>query len=139
MGGGASPCKPKSLNFLLLLDITPTKKLSPPIPSLITNYILEKRLSLIAFTQILPKIFLIWKSSLELKPFIQNSVQQDYLPELCPNYPPKHLWETLGMGENPTQQLKNYLFPPPEKSPLINSHLPLSKVSFFPHKMVIFI
>ena len=29
---GGSPCKPKSLNFPFLLDITPTKKLSFPVP-----------------------------------------------------------------------------------------------------------
>ena len=36
-----SPCKPK--NSLLLLDITPTKNLSPPVLPLITDHILEKR------------------------------------------------------------------------------------------------
>ena len=50
--GRGSLCK--SLNFPLLLDITPTKKLSLPVPSLITDQILKK--SLIAFRQILPKI-----------------------------------------------------------------------------------
>ena len=29
---GKSPCKSKSLNFPLLLNITPTKKLAPPVP-----------------------------------------------------------------------------------------------------------
>ena len=42
-----SPCKPKSFNFPLLLDITPTKKLST---------LLEKKVSRIAFKQVLPKI-----------------------------------------------------------------------------------
>ena len=54
--GRGSLCKPKSLNFSLLLDITPTKKLSLPVPSLITDQILKKNVSLIAFRQILPKI-----------------------------------------------------------------------------------
>ena len=43
-----SSCKPKSLNFPLLLDITPTKNLSPHV---------GKKVSLIAFKQIDPKIF----------------------------------------------------------------------------------
>ena len=51
-----SPWTPKSLNFSLLLDMTPTKRLSPFIPFLITNHILGKKVSLIAFIQILPKI-----------------------------------------------------------------------------------
>ena len=55
-GGGDSPCKTPSLNFALLLDITHTKKLSPPVPPLITDQILEKKMSLIAFRQILPTI-----------------------------------------------------------------------------------
>ena len=49
-----SPCKTKSLNFPLLLDITPTKKLGALVPLLITDRILEKR-SLIAFRPI-PRI-----------------------------------------------------------------------------------
>ena len=54
--GGESPCKPKSLNFPLLLNITPTKKLSPPVPwSQITYW---KKNVLIAFRQILSKILL---------------------------------------------------------------------------------
>ena len=49
-------CKPKSLNFPLMLDITPTKKLGPPVPTLITDHILRKKVSLIAFRLSLPKI-----------------------------------------------------------------------------------
>ena len=41
-------------------------------------------------------------------------------PGIIPHYPPKHLWKTLGMGKNHTQQPKIYPFPPPEKSLLIN-------------------
>ena len=55
------------------------------------------------------------------------------------HYPPKHLWETLGIWENLTQQAKIYSSPPPEKSPLINLHLPVSKVSFLSHQIAIFI
>ena len=61
-------------------------------------------------------------------------------PRIIPHYlPPKHLWETLGMGKNLTQQPKIYWFPPPEKFPLINLLLSLSKMSFLPHQIVIFI
>ena len=44
------------LNFPLLLDITPTKKLGRPMPPLITDHILEKKVSLIFFRLILQKI-----------------------------------------------------------------------------------
>ena len=43
------------LNFSLLLDITPTKKLSSPVSLLIKDHIFGKKVSLIAFRQILPK------------------------------------------------------------------------------------
>ena len=55
------------------------------------------------------------------------------------HYPPKHLRETLGIWENLTQQAKIYSSPPPEKSPLINLHLLVSKVSFLSHQIAIFI
>ena len=94
---------------------------------------------------------------MELSPLIQNSVQQDYFPELYPMYlpssqicsllwccfvapskcglppSPELLWEILEMEENPTQQPNIYLFPPSRKSPLIEICLPLSKVSFLSH------
>ena len=55
--GGGSLWKPKSLNFPLLLDIIPNKKLSPYVHTLttVTTY-LEKKISLITFRQILPKL-----------------------------------------------------------------------------------
>ena len=104
------PCKPKSLNFSLLLDITPTKKLSPAVPLLISDHILEKKVSIIAFRKILSKILLAayifsnaimtnLKKLIGNKPLIQNSVQKDYFPEL----PSKPLWQTLGMRENTSQ------------------------------------
>ena len=69
---GQSPCKSKSLNFPLLLDITPIKKSSSPVSLMITDHILGKKVSPIAFRQILPKIlhsvtqsWLIWKSPME--------------------------------------------------------------------------
>ena len=49
---GGSPWKPKSLNFPLLLDITPTKKIESPWSQ--TTY--WEKVSLITFRQILPKI-----------------------------------------------------------------------------------
>ena len=61
MGGNwrkESPCKTKSLKFPFLMDITPTKKLTPAAPPLITDPILEKKVSVISFRQILLKILL---------------------------------------------------------------------------------
>ena len=50
-----------------------------------------KKLSLIAFRQIIPKISnwsLVWrKTYLEWNPLVQNTVQQDYLPELYYSHP----------------------------------------------------
>ena len=46
-----------SLNFPLLLDITPAKKSSSPVPVLIKDHIFGKKVSLIAFRKILPKTF----------------------------------------------------------------------------------
>ena len=144
-----SPCKPKSLNFPLLLDITPTKKFSPPVPWSQTT-ILEKKLSLIAFRKILSKIFpeacifsntimtclitLVGTKSLNTK-----QCPAGLSLRIIPHYPRKHLWETLGMGKNPTQQPQIYSFSSPEKSPLINLLLLLSKMAFLPHQTVIFI
>ena len=51
---------------------------------------------------------------------------------------PEPLWVTLGMEKNPTQQPKIYLFPPSEKSPVIDLNLSLPKVSFLPHQTSIF-
>ena len=51
-----SPCNIKSLNFPVLLDITPNKKLSPPVPPLITDHILEKKGISNSFRQTLPNI-----------------------------------------------------------------------------------
>ena len=99
------------------------------------------------------------KAPLKLSPLIQYRVYQDYLPESYDRYlhflpkmsqncythqvwtvPPslEPLWETLGMGKNPTQQPKIYSFPPSEKSPLIDLNLSLSKVLFLPHQTAIF-
>ena len=55
---------------------------------------------------------------------------------VAPSHEP--LWEILWMGKNPNQQLRIYWFPPLEKSPLIDFHLLLSKVSFLPNQIAIF-
>ena len=144
-----SSCKPKSLNFPLLLNITPTKKLSPLVPWSQTT-ILEKKLSLIAFRKILSKIFpeaCIFSNTIMtcLITFVgTKSLNTKQCPEglslkIIPHYLRKHLWETLGMGKNPTQQPKNLLISPTRKTHLINLLLPLSKMSFLPHQIVIFI
>ena len=125
--GGGSPCKPKSFNFLLLLN---KNIIYWEIP-----HIGEKKVCLIAFRYVLTNILLATciqlhnydlfeKAQLKLSPLIQNRVQQDYLPEsyvrhspFLPNMSqncytrqvwivppsPKPLWETLGMRKNPTQ------------------------------------
>ena len=90
--------------------------------------------SLTAFRQILSNIL--------LEPCILTNTIMNYLKKFIrtksldtkqcppglstrskPHYPPKHLWEILGMGKNHTQQPNIYSFSPPEKNPLIN--LPL--------------
>ena len=45
------------MNFLILLDMLPTQKLSFPVPLLITDHVMKKEVSLIAFRQILPQTF----------------------------------------------------------------------------------
>ena len=102
--------------------------------------ILGKKVSLIGFRKVLRKIlpaaciqlhnyYLFEKAQFKLSSFIQNSVQQDYLPESYARYLPSYqkcqkivaptrcglfppspepLWETLGMGKNPTHQPKTY-------------------------------
>ena len=52
-------------------------------------------------------------------------------PRIYPIITPKHLWGTLRMRKNPTQQPKIYSFLPPEKFPLINLLLNLSVVISF--------
>ena len=90
-GGGGSPCKSKSLNFPLLLDKNITYWEIPHIGT--------KKVFLIAFRQVLTNIFpvafiqlhnydLFEKARLKLSPLIQNSVQQNYLPESYAKYLP---------------------------------------------------
>ena len=49
-------CKTKRLDFPLLLDIFPTKKSCSSVPVLITDHILETKVSLVVFRQILRKM-----------------------------------------------------------------------------------
>ena len=93
---GLSSVMPQILKLPLLFDFTFTKILSPspfmsyPIHTLIADHLLQK-VSVMAFSQILPNILpwctfsvpklqLIWKSSLKLYLVMQISVQQNYLP-----------------------------------------------------------
>ena len=143
MGGvGVAHCKPKSLNFPLLLDITPIKKLCSPVPLLIKDHILERKVSLITFRQILQKILpaacifsytvIIYLENLvRIKPFNTKQFQQDYLPELYPIIPLNLYGKPWGWKIIPPNSQKFTHFPP-EKSVLINLHFPLSKVSLFP-------
>ena len=55
---GASLCETKILNFTILLNIASTKKLSFLAPLLISDHILWKKVSLIAFRQILLNVFM---------------------------------------------------------------------------------
>ena len=85
------------------------------------------------------------KARLKLIPLVQNS---DYFPVHMPVSPfltkmskncftrqdwtvplsPEPLWETLGMGQDPTQHQKIYSPSPSEKFPLIDLNLSLLKV-----------
>ena len=126
---GGLPASQKSLNSLLLLDITLTKKFPCP---LITAHT-EKKVSLVAFRQFFSKILpqaCIFSNT--IMTYLKNLVGTKSLntkqfpaalsPRIIPHYPlsPKHLWKTLGMGKNPTQQPKIYLFPTSQKFLLIN-------------------
>ena len=97
----APPSKTKSLNFPLLLGITPTKTLGFPVPPLITDHILEiKKLCLIAFRQLVVYVFS--KTIMtNMKKFIKNKSFNTKASSstVSQNYLPKTSWETLGMGE----------------------------------------
>ena len=94
---GETPCMPKVRTFSFHWISPPPKtwvSLSPDYQP----HIEKKKVSLIVFRQILSKILpeacifsntimIYSKILLELNPLIQNSVQQDYLPELHPIIP----------------------------------------------------
>ena len=99
---------------------------------------------------------------MELILLTQNSVQQNYLPELHPRYYssyqkcpsfnvgslhppgvdcPPFPWTFIrnpGDGEESYTTAKNLLISSTKKPFLIDLHLPLSKVSFLPHQIAIF-
>ena len=86
-GGGGSPCKSKSLNFPLLLDKNITYWEIPHISNSFQ----------IRFNKILPAACiqldcydLFEKAELKLSPLIQNTVQQDYLPESYASHLPSY-------------------------------------------------
>ena len=135
---GVSPWKPKNLNFPLW---------SPPPKNWVLNHrphIGKKGISN-SFRQILLKILppaCIFSHT--IMTYLQRLVGTKFLntkqcpaglsPRIIPHFLLKPSWETLRMGENPTLQPKIYSFPLTKKSPLINLHLKLSKVSsFLPH------
>ena len=171
MGGnwvGDFPARPKIWTFPFCW-ISPPLKSQVLCPSSDDRPHIEKKISLIKqiVTKNLPVVcifsytILTYLKKLEPSPLMQNSLQQDYLPEkyrryllsyqkfpsfdvvlLHPPYVdfppfPEPLWETLGMDENPTQQPKIFSFLTAE-SPSIDLHLLLSKVSFVPYQIVIF-
>ena len=142
--GGGSSCKPKSFELSPSDGYYTHQKIESPCPSLDHRPHIEKKVSLIVFRQILPKILLVvcifsytimmyLKKLVETKSLSTKQCPAGSSPRIIPHYPPKHLWETLGMGEYPTQQPKIYSFPPLEKSFLISLHFLFSKVSFLPH------
>ena len=78
-----------------------------------------KRVSLIAFRQILSKILpeacifsntimTFLKNLIGTKSFIRKQCPAGLSPTIIPHYAPKHLWKTLGMGKNSTQKLTSF-------------------------------
>ena len=131
--GGGSPYKPKSLNFALLWDITPTK-IYPPCP-LITDYILGKKVSLIAFREILPKILPegcifsntiinYLKQLVGIKSFNAKQCSSGLSPRIIPHYPLNIYGKPWECRRIPATA-KSLLISPNRKSPLINLLLPL--------------
>ena len=95
---------------------------------LIIDHILEKKVSLIGFRQILsnflPEACIFSNTILTyLKKLVgTKSVNSKQCPaglsrRIIPHYPPKHLWKTLGMKKNPTNSPKFTYFPH-QKNPL---------------------
>ena len=84
-GEKESPCKPKSLNFPLLLDENITYW---EIPHIWKKGISEGIMPAACIQ--LHNHDLFQKAQLKLSPLIQNSVQQDYLPESYTRYLPSY-------------------------------------------------
>ena len=118
-----SPSKSKSLNFPLLLDITLHQKIESPCPSLDhSSHIGKKNISLIAFRPILPKILpaacifsytimICLKKLIGTKSLNKNQCPTELFLIIISRYPPKHLWEILGMEETPSNSQKFTHFP----------------------------
>ena len=126
MGGGVS-LQAKTFELFTSVEYHPHQKIESTC-SLITDHILEKNI-LIAFRQILSKILLeacifsntimayLKKKLIGTKFLSTKQYPAGLSPKIIPHCPLRHSWETLEMGENPTQQPKIYSFIPPEKSP----------------------
>ena len=114
---GGLPVKQKVLTFPFCW-MSPQQKTESPCP-LITDHILEKMVSLIAFRQtlskILPevcifsnKIITYLKKLVGTISLITKQSPARSSPKFISHYPLKHLRETKGMGKNPTQQPNIY-------------------------------
>ena len=146
----------KIFNPTFLLDVTPHQKIEsslfplcsiPSFPWLQTTY--WKKVSLIHFRKILPKMLLvvhiltvllsqlIWKSSLELNPLIQSSFQQNYLPELFPLYLTKNVFHRSVLLVVPTRYELSFPFLQTfEGNPVNGGRIPTSskKINHFLHQ-----
>ena len=138
MGRSGCPSKGGNLAGLLASQkvwtfpfcwISPLLKNWVPLSPYHSQYIGKK--SLTAFRQILSKtlpeacilsnaIMTYLKKFIGTKSLDAKECLAVLSPRIIPRCPPKHLWETLGMRKNHTEQPKIYSFPPPEKNPLIN-------------------
>ena len=114
---GGFPAKQKVLTFPFCW-ISPQQKTESPCP-LITDHILEKMVSLIAFRQTLSKIlpeacifsnkFITYlKKLVGIISLITKQCPARLSPKFIPHYPLKHLREIKGMGKKPTQQPNIY-------------------------------
>ena len=130
---GGLPASQKFWTFPFCWMSPQPKKMSPPVPWSHSIY-WKKKVSPTAFRQILSNILpeaCIFSNTIMtyLKKFIgtksldTKQCPARLSPRIIPHYPPKHLWETLGMGKNQPQQPKMCSFLPPEKKPLTNSLL----------------
>ena len=118
---GGLPASQKFWTFPFCWMPPQPKKMSPPVPWSHSIYWKKRYLQQLldkfyqtfclrhAFS--VTQLWLIWKSSLELNPLIQNSVQQDYLPELYPIIPLNIYGKPWGWGRiNPNSQKCAHFF-----------------------------
>ena len=101
--------------FLMGRSGCPTKRGDSgraPLQFLITGHILEKKVSLIAFRQILPQILpavyifsytviTYWKKLVRTKYFNTKQCPAGLSSRIISHYSYKHLWETMGWGKAP--------------------------------------